>query len=421
MSGKPRRKVILGVHGGAGIILRDNLTPELEYQFRSALKEALQAGFRVLTEKVDGEPLTDVAVKAAEAAVMSMESCPLFNAGRGSVFANDGNIRMDASIMGCYLENVHPEQKKAENMAKSSVQNEVFSPRQIVQQRKFPVTPHPKAGCVAGVSNIQNPIALARQVMERTPHVMLLGKGAEEFARTLPPEVGVKFQPDEYFWTERRWKQLLAVREVELKENQSEKQTGNVMMVQLDHSSEVVTASTEEMVLEKLDEHKFGTVGCVALYRPDFNNLDGQRAQLASATSTGGMTNQRYHRVGDSPIIGAGTYANSLCAVSCTGHGEWFIRCVAAHDVVKRLEYKYSDCNDRGLALQKAVDEVVLGSLMGDGEVDSDGGDGGLIALDKDGNFVASMNCSGMYHGWIYEDGSIETRIFWDEQNDRST
>jgi beta-aspartyl-peptidase (threonine type) len=241
---------------------------------------------------------------------------------------------------------------------------------------------------------------------------MLIEKGAEDFARTLPPEIGVKFQPDEYFWTEKRWKQLLAVQEMERQKDLKDERS---TLVQLDHS---VTPGTTNKISSDLgnDVHKFGTVGCVALYRPDTNELDTkQRAQLASATSTGGMTNQRYHRVGDSPIIGAGTYANSLCAVSATGHGEWFIRCVAAHDVVKRLEYKYCNDDDRGHALHKAVNEVIFGTIMGDGITGQDGGDGGLIALDKDGNFVASMNCSGMYHGWIYEDGKIETRIFWDE------
>ena len=142
MSGTLRRKVILAVHGGAGIILPDDLSPELEHQYRSALKEALQAGFNVLKAiGDDGEPLSDVAVKAAEAAVMSMEACPLFNAGRGSVLANDGKIRMDAAIMGCYLENIHPEQKKQEIMEKPAEENKITSPRQIIQRRKYPVKP----------------------------------------------------------------------------------------------------------------------------------------------------------------------------------------------------------------------------------------------------------------------------------------
>jgi beta-aspartyl-peptidase (threonine type) len=256
--------------------------------------------------------------------------------------------------------------------------------------------------------------------MERTPHVMLIGKGVEDFAKTLPPEVGVKFQPDGYFCTERRWTQLEDVREMESRQKQGK---DNVMMFQLDHASAPSTVVTIERGASKEcepkyehDSHKFGTVGSVALYQPDPKSNGTHRAQLASATSTGGMTNQRYHRVGDSPVIGAGTYANSLCAVSCTGHGEWFIRCVAAHDVAKRLEYKYSDYQDRGSALKKAVDEVVNGSLRGDDE--NGGGAGGLIALDRDGNFYADMNCSGMYHAWLYENGDMVTRIFSDKKKE---
>lgn len=408
MSGQPQSNVVLAVHGGAGIILRDKLCPELELQYRSALKDALLIGYDVLRNGSS----RDVAVDAAVAAVKCMERCPLFNAGKGSVFASDEKIRMDASIMGCCLD------VNTEEVQEEQTESKIVSPHQVIQQRRYQAKPHPKAGSIAGVSNIEHPILLARQVMERTPHVMLIGQGAEDFARSLPPEAGVTFQPDEYFWTEKRWKQLLAVKEME--KNQRKETSGPTMMIQLDHSynrspeSSSVRASKSDH--DHNEGHKFGTVGCVALYRPGHHKTTNDiPAQLASATSTGGMTNQRYHRVGDSPIIGSGTYADSLCAVSCTGHGEWFLRCVAAHDVVKRLEYKYSDDSDRGLALQKAVDEVIFGTLMGDGETGKHGGDGGLIALDRDGNFVSNMNCSGMYHGWICSDGTIETRIFWDE------
>lgn len=410
---KPKKNVVLAVHGGAGIILPDNLSEEMELKYRSALEEALRTGYDVLQTE---QPTLDVAVYAAEAAVKFMEQCPLFNAGKGSVFASDEKIRMDASIMGCYLDVEHSLYGQDE-IGNTFEAGNIISAHQIIQQRKHPVKPHPKAGSVAGVSQIQNPILLARQIMEKTPHVMLIGKGAEDFAHTLPPDCGIKFQPDEYFWTEKRWNQLLSVREIE-----RNKRNGESMIVQLDHSSK--PTSNESCAVDSAielncdgDAHKFGTVGCVALYRPDTKKINSiGRAQLASATSTGGMTNQRYHRVGDSPIIGAGTYCNSLSAVSCTGHGEWFIQCVAAHDVVKRLEYKYNNDTDRGIALQKAVDEVIFGTLMGDDECGKTGGDGGLIALDRNGNFVASMNCSGMYHGWIYENGEVETRIFWDEE-----
>ena len=389
---------MLAVHGGAGIILRDNLSSKEKLQYRSALEEALRIGYKVLQSGSS----KDIAVDAAEAAVRCMEQCTLFNAGRGSVFGSDEKIRMDASIMGCHLECTHVNQEA--RAAEEQSDRKIVSPHQIIQTRRYPKKPHPKAGAVAGVSNVQNPISLARQVMERTPHVMLIGQGAEDFARTLPPDIGITFQPNEYFWTEKRWNQLMSVRELEMHQNKD--------IVRLDHSVKSPKPNESDLPNNN-DTRKFGTVGCVALYKSN-GSQSGLKSQLASATSTGGMTNQRYNRIGDSPVIGAGTYADSLCAVSCTGHGEWFIRCVAAHDVVKRLEYKFSTDIDKGYALQKAVDEVIFGTLMGDGEI-KDGGDGGLIALDRDGNFVASMNCSGMYHGWIYEDGSMETRIFWDE------
>ncbi|KAL7469794.1 hypothetical protein ACHAXS_010040 [Conticribra weissflogii] len=445
------KRVILAVHGGAGIILRDNLSTKLESHYRTALIDALNAGYSVLTnaknkenERCDKNSSASIAVDAAEAAVRSLEDCPLFNAGRGSVFGNDGKIRMDASIMACYLD--LPIVLSEENGHSSNSTIKPISPHQITRQRKYPPRPHPRAGSVAGVSNVQNPISLARAVMERSPHVMLVGKGAEDFGRSLPCDAGVNFQPDEYFWTERRWNQLVNVREEEARHQQNNSVSAelgmNKMMVQLDHSdnqNEKTNQSkckTNERV-DGLEKRKFGTVGCVALYLPTLSdqsnethdeNMEMQissRAQLASATSTGGMTNVRHHRVGDSPIIGAGTWANSLCAVSCTGHGEWFIRCAAAHDVAARLEYKHgygtnetSSSNRNVEALKNAVNEVVFGTLMGDGVGDDhcNGGDGGVIALDREGNFVGEMNCPGMYHGWVYEDGEMVTKIFWDER-----
>jgi beta-aspartyl-peptidase (threonine type) len=188
-----------------------------------------------------------------------------------------------------------------------------------------------------------------------------------------------------------------------------------MMEVQLDSASEV------GQDIMGHDEQKIGTVRCVALFIPGKKSESDKpmMPQLASATSTGGMTNQRFNRVGDSPVIGAGTYANHLCAISCTGHGEHFIRCVAAHDIAKRLEYKhgYDSAEEKkdGSALQKAVEEAVFGTLMGYGDDDIDKGSGGVIGVDRDGNFTAEMNCPGMYHGWVYEDGEMETRIFWDE------
>lgn len=394
---KSKKKVVLAVHGGAGVILRSHLTPEIESQYRAALQHAMIAGYNILRAKRDDDnnrimssTCTSVAADAAETAVRCLEDCPLFNAGMGSVIGNDGKIRMDAAIMTC-----------------SSDMN--GSLQTTSQVRNYPKIPKPRAGSVAGIERIKNPISLARAVMDQTPHVMLIGKGAEEFASTLP---NVETRPCDYFWTESRHMQLGKVRMQEERDRSQHAKTTSSMQVkvQLDHHA-----------LE-LDELKFGTVGCVVAV--PIHHATYPHVLLASATSTGGMTNQRYNRVGDSPIIGAGTYANHLCAVSCTGHGEHFIRCVAAHDIAKRLEYKhgYGGLTSEkeggiketdGSALQMAVEEVVFGTLLGDGE--EEGGQGGVIAIDRDGNFVATMNCPGMYHGWVYEDGEMETRIFREE------
>ncbi|KAL7434154.1 hypothetical protein ACHAXM_003910 [Skeletonema potamos] len=424
-----KRRVVLAVHGGAGVIQRSALTPELEAEYRSALRDAMAAGYAVLMrgkgERDDdsggGGQDKEVATNAVEAAVRCMEDCPLFNAGKGSVFTHDGQIRCDASIMACSCNNnaaTPPAHPCNTDNNESSITN--TSPHQVIQKRRYPSTPHPQAGAVAGVTNIQNPISLAKAVMERTPHVMLIGEGAEDFARQLPKEARVEIQPDEYFWTDRRWRQLESVRKAEREEEQKQKQQQEVrILFQLDHS---VPQEVESSHDDEQREKKFGTVGCIALYRSDYsNNKNPPYYQLASATSTGGMTNQRHHRVGDSPIIGAGTYANHLCAISCTGHGEWFIRCVAAHDIAKRLEYKHGynstsfDANNDNTLLKKALDEVIFGTLMAESDSGEQGGDGGAIVLDKDGNFAGGMNCPGMYHGWVYEDGEMDTRIFWDE------
>jgi beta-aspartyl-peptidase (threonine type) len=411
---RKKKKVVLAVHGGAGVILRSQLTPEMESRYRLALQDAMIAGYTTLRKKQDNDEgsnmsssssCTSAAAAAAEAAVRCLEDCPLFNAGMGSVIGNDGKIRMDAAIMTCSSD---------ANMNGKGM-DEAGSYQTTLQDRQYPITPKPSAGSVAGVEGIKNPISLARAVMERTPHVMLIGKGAEEFARTLPSEV-VETRTCEYFWTESRHVQLENVRLQEDMQNQSLANTmpSIQMKVQLDHHQ-----------VPKPDENKFGTVGCVVAIPIHHHHATTPQVLLASATSTGGMTNQRYNRVGDSPIIGAGTYANHLCAISCTGHGEHFIRCVAAHDIAKRLEYKYGygsfQNNEKeegnteadGSALQLAVEEVVLGTLVGNCEEET--GQGGVIAIDRDGNFIAKMNCPGMYHGWVYEDGEMETRIFREE------
>lgn len=306
-------KQSLAIHGGAGTILRSKMTPEKEKLYIDALSKALKAGWETLSD-------TKNSLDAVERAVSELEDIPLFNAGKGSVFSNSGKQEMDASIMsGSDL----------------------------------------KAGCVAAVSNVKNPIKLARLIMENTDHVLLCGKEAEDFGKYS----GIKFENDDYFFSQERYNQLLKA-----------KGKGKS---QLDHSDD--------------NEKKYGTVGAVAL---DSNG------NLASATSTGGMTNKKYGRIGDSPIIGAGTYAsNKTCAVSCTGSGEYFMRAVTAYDVSCLMEYK-------GLTLEKACDIAINKKLK---EL---GGDGGLIAVDRTGNIALPFNCEGMYRGWIDETGDIQVRIF---------
>jgi len=301
-------KFAIAVHGGAGTILKSSMIPELEEGYRGALEEALEAGYKVLAEGGS-------AMNAVEAAVIKIEDNTHFNAGRGSVFNHDGKHEMDASIMdGDTL----------------------------------------LAGAVAGVSNIKNPVVLARNIMEQSEHVLLCGRGAEEFARKL----NLEFQPDEYFFTQHRYNQLKTIRE----SNQS----------MLDHIDTIP------------EDKKFGTGGAVAL---DMNG------NLAAATSTGGMTNKRYGRIGDSPIIGAGTYANNkTCAISCTGHGEYFIRSIVAYDISCLMEYK-------GYNLKEACEFVVQQKLV------ERSGEGGLIALDVSGNFQLIFNTEGMYRGFRNSEG----------------
>ena len=302
--------ISIAIHGGAGTILRSTMTPELQQQYETALQAALDAGYDILA--AGGSSLD-----AVEAAVVVLEDFPLFNAGRGAVFNNVGGHELDASIMyGKGLE----------------------------------------AGAVCGVSNIKNPVKLARAVMEHSEHVVLCSRGAEQFAQ----QQGLDTEDDAYFYTEQRYQQWQDA----LKEDR----------VQLDHT-----------------EKKFGTVGCVAL------DMEGN---LAAATSTGGMTNKKYGRMGDTPIPGAGTNANNnTCAVSCTGHGELFIRAVVAYDVSCLIEYK-------GLSLKKACDVVVHDKLV------KIGGEGGLIAIDNEGNIEMSFNSEGMYRGCKNSAGRNEVSIY---------
>ena len=302
------------VHGGAGTILRERMTPELEAEFRAKLAEALEAGHRLLAEG-------GAALDAVEAAVLIFEDCPLFNAGKGACFTADGTHELDASVM--------------DGRDRS-------------------------AGAVAAVRHVKHPILLARCVMERSSHVMLVGEGAERFA----VQEGLELVEPDFFSTERRWQQLEAVRASE-------------------HAKTTLS--------EDASDKKFGTVGAVALDRA---------GNLAAATSTGGMTNKRFGRVGDSPIIGAGTWAdNATCAVSCTGHGEYFIRTAAACDVAARMAYG-------GIELREAARAVVHDSLL------PLGGRGGLIALDREGNYAMPFNTPGMYRGALVAGRAMEVAIF---------
>jgi L-asparaginase / beta-aspartyl-peptidase len=294
----------LAIHGGAGTILKEDMTLELEEAYQEGLKVALEAGYAVLEEGGS-------AVNAVKAAVVVLEDNTLFNAGRGSVFTKKGVQEMDAAIMNG-------------------------------KDRS--------AGSVTGVRNVRNPIELATEVMRNSNHVFLSGKGANDFAI----KQGIKLEPDDFFFSQFRYDQWKAIRD---SDNYS-----------LDH--------THQRVEELMRDKKFGTVGAVAC------DAEGN---IAAATSTGGMTNKKYGRIGDSPIIGSGTYANNLtCGISCTGHGEPFIRGVAAYDVSCLMEYK-------GLSLQEAMEEVVMKRLI---ELD---GEGGMIGIDAHANISMVMNSAGMY------------------------
>ena len=309
----------IAIHGGAGTILKEDMTPELEHAYVEGLQQALDISYAVLEQG-------GTAVNAVKAALVLLEDNVLFNAGRGSVFTKKGVQEMDAAIMdGSDL----------------------------------------SAGAVAGVRNVRNPIELATEVMRNSNHVFLSGKGANDFAI----KQGVKLEPDEFFFSQFRYDQWKAIRD---SDNYS-----------LDHTNHQL----EELMRDK----KFGTVGAVAC---DING------NLAAATSTGGMTNKKYGRIGDSPMIGAGTYANNkTCAISCTGHGEMFIRSVAAYDVSCLMEYK-------GMRLQDAMDVVVNDKLRGMH------GEGGMIGVDAQGNAAMVFNSAGMYRGTKNSKGFNEVSIY---------
>jgi len=316
-SQSPRRPLALAIHGGAGVIDMATLGEATAQRIHADLDRALDAGHAVLASGGG-------ALDAVEAAVCALEDAPYFNAGHGAVFTAEGRHELDASIMDGQ---------------------------------------HRRAGAIAGVSSVRNPVRLARRVLEDSPHVFLVGAGAEQFA-DLHPEI--ERVPNDWFSTEPRRLQLLEAQ-------RQEQQTWQAS--------------------QDLRGRYFGTVGAVAL---------DSRGHLAAATSTGGMTNKRWGRVGDSPLIGAGTWADAHCAVSCTGWGEYYIRNVVAHDIAARVAY-------RGDRLRDAAEDVVLG------EVPAHGGDGGVIALDRDGNVVLVLSTTGMYRGWIRPDGSRGTAIHRDD------
>lgn len=330
-------KIALAIHGGAGTILRSQMTPELEHEYRGGLEAALKAGWQILEK--GGSSLD-----AVEAAVIELENFPLFNAGRGAVFTAEGKNEMDAAIMdGRTL----------------------------------------KAGAVAFVKNIKNPIHVARLVMEQTEHVLLAGEGANRFAA----ELGVETAPDEYFFTEHRWLQLqdaIAAGRVQLDHSTAETQRG----IEERQKTRDGRQETNPHSAFRVPPSK-GTVGAVAC---------DVKGHLAAATSTGGMTNKKFGRIGDTPVIGSGTYADDLCAVSCTGHGEFFMLGVSAYDVAARMRYK-------DISLDAAANETIS-------RLTKIGGEGGLIAVDAHGNIALPFNSEGMYRGCVTSESEFEIEIY---------
>ncbi len=308
------------MHGGAGTITRESMSAEKENAYRAKLAEALKAGY---AEIQNG----NTAVNAVSAAIVVLEDSPLFNAGRGAVFTHDAKNEMDAAIM-------YGKDKTA--------------------------------GAVAGVHTIKNPIKAALAVMQQSEHVMLSGRGAEEFAQ----EKGLAIMLPSYFWTKERFDGLQHILKKE--------------------KADSLKKTIQNAVLSSYEtDQKFGTVGAVAL---------DKSGNLAAGTSTGGMTNKKWNRIGDSPIIGAGTYADSLVGVSGTGWGEYFIRATAARTLAAKMEYQNKD-------IQTAAKETIT-------EIEKLGGDGGLIALDRNGNIAMPFNTAGMYRGAVTEDGEIFIEIY---------
>ena len=306
------------IHGGAGTILKENMSDSLEQAYKTKLEEAIRTGHEILANG-------GTALEAVQRTINVMEDSPLFNSAKGAVFTNEGKNELDASIMDGETLN---------------------------------------AGAIAGVTNVKNPINLAYEVMVNSEHVLLSGKGAEQFAR----EQDLELVDPEYFYTENRFKAMERAREREKEKNNK-------------------TAFYDPFIKDE----KFGTVGCAAL---------DKNGNLAAGTSTGGMSNKKYNRIGDSPVIGAGTYANNkTCAVSSTGWGEYFIRGVVAYDISAMMEYK-------GLSLQEAASEVIQKKQP------QLGGNGGIIAIDNKGNVAMEFNTDGMYRAAMNKKGELEIGMY---------
>lgn len=304
------KKFGIVIHGGAGRIVKENMSPEREAEYSNKLKEVLETGYKILAEGGS-------ALDAVESVIKLMEDSPLFNAGKGAVLTEKGVAELDASIMD----------------------GKTLS-----------------AGAVAGIKHVKSPITLARLVMEKSPHVMMISDGAEEFAK----QNGLEMVENEYFITKERWESYQR-------------------------------ALQREEERKKAEKH--GTVGAVAL---------DKEGNIAAGTSTGGMMMKKFGRVGDAPIIGAGTYANNnTCGVSATGSGEYFIRIGVARDISALIEYK-------GMSLNSASEEVIkkVGDL---------GGNGGVICLDKFGNVAMPFNTEGMYRGYYISGGNPIVKMYRDE------
>ena len=308
------------IHGGAGTILKKNMSDEKEAAYKATLEEAVKVGHEILK---NGGSSAD----AVEKTIQVMEDSPLFNAGKGAVFTNAGTNELDASFM----------EGKTLN-----------------------------AGAVAGVKDIKSPIAAARKVMTNSPHVMLSGAGASIFAK----EQGLEMVDPGYFFTEKRFKSLERIKEKEANKT---------------------ATKTTAFYDSDIKNSKFGTVGCVAL---------DKEGNITAGTSTGGMTNKRWGRIGDAPIIGAGTYANNnTCGVSSTGWGEYFIRGLVAYDISAQIEYQQK-------SLDEAAHDVIQNKLT------KLGGTGGIIALDKNGNMIFEFNTAGMYRASMNERGELIVKIY---------